>query len=79
MPSHNITEKQLTVCRDLVLANLILLGQIPAETKKEKERLEAVFNRFQQNSELDSYIDGKLNAVAELNHLNPKKACCFIC
>ncbi len=62
----NQLEKQLNTCRDLVLANLILLGQIPAETNKEKERLEAVLKRFRQIDNVNSYCDGNINAVGEI-------------
>ncbi len=59
--------------RDLVLSNLMLLGQIPAETFKEAERANFALERLNESEDIDGYLDEAGNVVGVLKGTNSKK------
>lgn len=52
--------------RETLLANLILIGEIPAETFHEERRNQALINRFSELGLLNTSIDEKQNGVGLL-------------
>lgn len=59
-------EKKLKKYRELLLANLVMIGEIPAPTFQEERRIEFILNRFDEAGMTDSAIDGIGNGVGIL-------------
>jgi len=58
--------KNLKKHREVLLANLVMIGEIPSPTFKESERLEFLLDRFNEAGLTDSSIDGSGNGVGVL-------------
>jgi tripeptide aminopeptidase len=58
--------EQLRTCRELLLANAVMLGEIPAPTFSEQARMQFVMNRFAEAGLQNSSIDEKDNATGIL-------------
>lgn len=56
--------------RELVLSNLVMTAQIPSIAFEENDRVEFVFQRFQEAELLDNDIDGAGNVSATLKSKN---------
>ncbi len=52
--------------RELLLANLVMIGEIPAPTFDEQQRVEFLRNRFRESGLLDCSVDEKENIYAVL-------------
>lgn len=59
-------EEIISSTRETLLANLILLGEIPAETFHEKQRNQILINRFSELGLLNTSLDEKSNAFGVL-------------
>jgi len=59
-------ETQLKKYRELLLANLVMIGEIPAPTFNEERRIEFILNRFDEAGLTDSSIDDSGNGVGIL-------------
>jgi acetylornithine deacetylase/succinyl-diaminopimelate desuccinylase-like protein len=55
---------ELISMRDMILGNLVMVAQIPAETFQESERAEFVLNRFNETENMEAYEDESGNVVA---------------
>lgn len=60
-------EEKLKKYREVLLANLVMLGEIPAPTFKEKNRVKFILDRFDESGLTDSSIDGAGNGVGVLS------------
>jgi hypothetical protein len=63
---NNDLTKEIQSCRDLVLGNLLMIGQIPAETFSEQNRVDFVLQRFNEFENVNAYKDDGSNAVGIL-------------
>lgn len=59
-------EKRLRVFKEVILANLVMLGEIPAPTFDEGERIEFLLNRFNEAGLTESSIDDGGNGIGLL-------------
>lgn len=59
-------ETQLKKYRELLLANLVMIGEIPSPTFNEERRIEFILNRFDEAGLTDSSIDDSGNGVGIL-------------
>jgi tripeptide aminopeptidase len=60
-------EDELKKYREVLLANLVMVGEIPAPTSDESRRIEFILNRFDESGLTDSSIDGAGNGVGVLS------------
>ena len=60
-------ETQLKKFRELLLANLVMIGETPAPTFNEERRVEFIINRFDEAGLTDSSIDDSGNGVGILS------------
>jgi tripeptide aminopeptidase len=60
-------ETQLKKYRELLLANLVMIGETPAPTFNEEQRVEFIINRFDEAGLTDSSIDDSGNGVGVLS------------
>lgn len=58
--------EKLKKYREILLANLVMIGEIPAPTYKEERRIEFILNRFAEAGLTDSMIDDGGNGVGLL-------------
>lgn len=58
--------EKLKKYREILLANLVMIGEIPAPTFKEERRVEFILNRFAEAGLTDSMIDDGGNGVGIL-------------
>tara|TARA_R100001143_G_C3361305_1_gene136502 strand:+ start:14157 stop:15326 length:1170 start_codon:yes stop_codon:yes gene_type:complete len=58
--------KKLKKYREILLANLVMVGEIPSPTFKEERRVEFILNRFAEAGLTDSMIDDGGNGVGIL-------------
>lgn len=65
---------QLKEFREILLANLVMIGEIPAPTFKESERIEFLLNRFNEAGLADNSIDDCGNGIGVLNGTEGEKA-----
>ncbi|WP_234573152.1 M20/M25/M40 family metallo-hydrolase [Rhodohalobacter sp. 614A] len=63
----NGLEKKLKKYRELLLANLVMVGEIPAPTFGEEDRIKFILNRFDEAGLTDSSIDDQGNGVGVLS------------
>lgn len=62
----NGLEKKLKKYRELLLANLVMVGEVPAPTFNEEERIKFILNRFDEAGLTDSSIDDYGNGIGVL-------------
>lgn len=67
-------EDQLKKYRELLLANLVMVGEIPAPTFNEEERIKFILNRFDEAGLTDSSIDDHGNGIGVLSGKNDNGA-----
>ncbi len=60
-------EKKLEKYRELLLANLVMVGEIPAPTSDEARRVQFILNRFDEAGLTDSSIDDRGNGIGVLS------------
>jgi len=60
-------EEQLKKYREVLLANLVMIGEIPAPTSDENRRVKFILNRFDEAGLTDSSIDGSGNGIGVLS------------
>ena len=60
--------------REILLANLVMVGEIPAPTFKEERRVEFILNRFAEAGLTDSMIDDGGNGVGILSGSGDKES-----
>ena len=60
-------EDKLKKYREVLLANLLMIGEIPAPTGKEDNRIEFILNRFDEAGLTDSSIDDAGNGIGVLS------------
>ncbi|MEX2455968.1 MAG: M20/M25/M40 family metallo-hydrolase [Balneolaceae bacterium] len=65
---------QLKEFREVLLANLVMIGEIPAPTFKESDRIEFLLNRFNEAGLADNSIDDCGNGIGVLNGSEGEKA-----
>lgn len=70
----NGLEKKLKKYRELLLANLVMAGEMPAPTFNEEERVKFILNRFDEAGLTDSSIDDQGNGVGVLSGKEGKNA-----
>lgn len=70
----NGLEDKLKKYRELLLANLVMVGEIPAPTFNEEERVKFILNRFDEAGLTDSSIDDHGNGVGVLSGQDGKDA-----
>lgn len=63
-------EKTITEKREILLANLVMLGEIPAPTFREEERIEFLLNRFREAELSKNSIDEVGNGIGILKGEN---------
>jgi tripeptide aminopeptidase len=59
-------EKKLKKYREVLLANLVMAGEIPAPTFEEDRRVKFILDRFDESGLTDSSIDGHGNGIGVL-------------
>ena len=59
--------------REVILANLVMVSQIPAPTFKEQKRAEFILNRYIESDLFGPNTDEYNNVVGVLEGENPKK------
>lgn len=57
--------------REVLLANLVMIGEIPSPTFGEKKRIEFILNRFDEAGLTDSSIDDAGNGIGVLSGKDP--------
>ncbi len=67
-------EKKLKKYREVLLANLVMLGEIPSPTFKEQNRIKFILNRFDEAGLTDSSMDGGGNGIGVLSGKTGDKA-----
>lgn len=67
-------EEKLKKYRELILANLVMAGEIPAPTSNEEERIKFILNRFDEAGLTDSSIDDHGNGIGVLSGKEGKSA-----
>ncbi|TVR16015.1 MAG: M20/M25/M40 family metallo-hydrolase [Balneolaceae bacterium] len=60
-------EDKLKKYREVLLANLVMIGEIPAPTGKEDNRIQFILNRFDEAGLTDSSIDDAGNGIGVLS------------
>ncbi|MCC5907628.1 MAG: peptidase dimerization domain-containing protein [Balneolaceae bacterium] len=60
-------EEKLKKYREVLLANLVMIGEIPAPTSDENRRVKFILNRFDEAGLTDSSIDGSGNGIGVLS------------
>jgi len=60
-------EKKLKKYREVLLANLVMLGEIPSPTFEEQNRIKFILNRFDEAGLTDSSMDGGGNGIGVLS------------
>lgn len=60
-------EDKLKKYREVLLANLVMIGEIPAPTGKEENRIQFILNRFDEAGLTDSSIDDAGNGIGVLS------------
>ena len=63
----SVLEEQLKKYREVLLANLVMIGEIPAPTSDENRRVKFILNRFDEAGLTDSSIDGSGNGIGVLS------------
>ncbi|MEX0904937.1 MAG: M20/M25/M40 family metallo-hydrolase [Balneolaceae bacterium] len=66
--------EQLKSHREVILANLVMIGEIPAPTFEENSRLQFLLNRFNEAGLTDSSIDESGNGIGVLRGSEGKKS-----
>jgi tripeptide aminopeptidase len=66
--------KKLKKYREVLLANLVMVGEIPAPTFQESRRVEFILNRFDEAGLTDSSIDDAGNGIGVLAGTDSKSA-----
>jgi len=66
--------EKLKKYREILLANLVMIGEIPAPTFKEERRVEFILNRFAEAGLTDSMIDDGGNGVGILSGSGDKES-----
>ncbi len=66
--------EKLKKYRELLLANLVMVGEIPAPTFHESRRVEFILNRFDEAGMTDSSIDDAGNGIGVLSGTDNKAA-----
>jgi tripeptide aminopeptidase len=80
MTSDNLTKelpalvKQLKKFREVLLANLVMMGEIPGPTFNEGERIQFLINRFNEAGLTDSSTDDSGNGIGLLKGTESEKA-----
>lgn len=64
-------EEKLKKYREVLLANLVMIGEIPSPTFGEKERIEFILHRFDEAGLTDSSIDDAGNGIGILSGKEP--------
>lgn len=67
-------EEKLKKYREVLLANLVMLGEIPAPTFNESNRVKFILDRFDESGLTDSSIDGAGNGVGVLSGSESEQA-----
>lgn len=67
-------EKELRQMRDIILANLVMIGEIPAPTFEEERRIEFLMNRFTEAGVSECSTDEAGNGIGILNGSVGKKS-----
>jgi len=62
---HDLQD-QLTQFREILLANLVMIGEIPAPTSGEEKRIEFLLNRFKEAGLPENSIDERGNGIGVL-------------
>lgn len=65
--------EQVKAHREVILANLVMLGEIPAPTFEEYKRIEFLLNRFDEAGLTDSLMDESGNGIGGLAGTEGKK------
>ncbi len=65
--------EKLKKYREVLLANLVMIGEIPAPTFKEERRIEFILNRFAEAGLTESMIDEGGNGVGLITGSAPKE------
>lgn len=65
--------EQVEAHREVILANLVMLGEIPAPTFEEYKRIEFLLNRFDEAGLTDSLMDESGNGIGGLAGTEGKK------
>lgn len=60
--------------REIILANLVMIGELPAPTFNEERRIEFILNRFAEAGLTDSMIDDGGNGVGILSGIGKKES-----
>src|SRR5690554_2510988 len=64
-------ENKLRKYREVLLANLVMIGEIPSPTFGEKKRIEFILSRFDEAGLTDSSIDDACNGIGVLSGKDP--------
>src|SRR5690625_7651390 len=67
-------EKKLKKYREVLLANLVMIGEIPCPTFGERERSEFILHRFDEAGLTDSSIDDAGDGIGILSGKEPNPA-----
>lgn len=67
-------EKKLKKYREVLLANLVMLGEIPSPTFEEQNRINFILDRFDEAGLTDSSMDGGGNGIGVLSGKTGNKA-----
>lgn len=67
-------EKKIRDYREILLANLVMIGEIPAPSAAESERIEFLLNRFTESALSDSSIDEAGNGIGVLRGTEGEKS-----
>ena len=67
-------EKQLIKHKEVLLANLVMMGEIPSPTFGESERIEFLLNRFNEAGLTESSVDDGGNGIGLLKGTNGENA-----
>jgi acetylornithine deacetylase/succinyl-diaminopimelate desuccinylase-like protein len=70
---HELQE-DLTQFREILLANLVMIGEIPAPTSGEEKRIEFLLNRFKEAGLSENSIDDGGNGIGVLEGEEGKKS-----
>lgn len=66
--------KRLQAHREVLLANLVMIGEIPSPTFKEQQKIEFLLNRFNEAGLTESSIDESGNGIGVLKGTESDKA-----
>jgi tripeptide aminopeptidase len=67
-------EKQLTKFKEVLLANLVMIGEIPSLTFEEDERIQFLLNRFNEAGLTESSVDDGGNGIGVMKGKEGEKA-----